>query len=143
MAALRFGQEFSIRGVAAFSTPFDLEALAEPGRALGIVPDQIGKLLAIRGWTDGNTARMRAASPVTLLAATSPPFLVVRGADDQLVPAAQAARFCERAAALAVACSVLVIPAAKHALWSETELARFATQWNEILLDWLRRLYFG
>ena len=129
-----------IAGVAAFSTPFDLETLAAPGQPLHVVPDQMAKVLGIAGWSPDSMARLRAASPMLLLTGNSPPFLVIRGSDDQLVPAGQAQAFCERAGSLAVPCSLVTVSGAKHLLWGETEVGRFEAQWHDQLLHWARTL---
>jgi acetyl esterase/lipase len=129
-----------IAGVAVFSAPFDLVALAEVSRPLNVIPEQISQLLGIRQWTPENIARMEAASPTFLVNRKTPPILVIRGAEDRLVPASQSKAFCEKATATGVSCRITTIPHAKHGLWGETEVDRFGVQWNNVFLDWARKL---
>ena len=138
VAAIRSGGEQAIAGVMVFSGPFDLVAMSAPSRLLNVVPDQISQLLGIHRWNEGTVGAMKAASPTFLLTAKAPPFLVIRGAEDRLVPAGQARSFCEKAEALGVACTITTIPNARHDLWSETEMDRFGTLWSGAVMNWAR-----
>jgi acetyl esterase/lipase len=126
-----------ILGVVAFSPPLDLEALAEPVRALGILPPEIQALTGATGWTADDLDRMRRASPLRALQPGSPPFLIVFGTADLLVPSSQARIFCQRASA----CELLPIPGARHGLWSEEQFDRWESVWYTTLVNWIRYRY--
>ena len=138
VAAIRAVGQSAIAGVIVFSGPFDLVELSAPSRPLNVVPDQISQLLGIHSWNAGTVGAMQAASPAFLITARAPPFLVIRGAEDRLVPASQARNFCEKAQAMGVACSITTIPNARHDLWSEAEIDRFGTQWSGAVVNWTR-----
>ena len=130
VASIRSGGEQGIAGVMVFSGPFDLVEMSAPSRVLNVVPDQISQLLGIHSWNADTVGAMKAASPAFLITTKAPPFLVIRGAEDRLVPAGQARSFCAKAEAVGVVCTINTIPNARHDLWSETEMDRFGTQWS-------------
>jgi acetyl esterase/lipase len=139
LAAIR-SEGDGIAGVAVFSGPFDLVALAEPSRPVNVIPEQISQLLGIHQWTPESIARMQSASPTFLVNGKTPPVLVIRGGEDRLVPASQSKAFCEKAMAAGVSCRMTIIPQAKHGLWGEAEVERFGSQWSGVFLEWARNL---
>jgi acetyl esterase/lipase len=139
LAAIRSGGD-GIAGVAVFSGPFDLVALAGPSRPVNVIPEQISQLLGIHQWTQESIARMQSASPIFLVNRKTPPVLVIQGAEDRLVPASQSKAFCEKATAAGVSCRITIIPRAKHGLWGEAEVDRFGSRWSSVFLEWARNL---
>ena len=129
-----------ILGVIAFSPPLDLEALGEPGRALGITPPEVRALTGAAGWSASDIERMRRASPVDAIRPGAPPFLIVFGTADSLVPPSQARGFCDRLRHTGGSCQLLPIPGAPHGLWAEDRFERWKSVWYPTLIDWIQRL---
>jgi acetyl esterase/lipase len=129
-----------ILGVVAFSPPLDLEALGEPGRALGIIPPEVRALTGASGWTPADLDLMRRASPIHALRPNPPPFLIAFGTADALVPPSQSRAFCEKVRQTGGACQLLPIPGARHGLWTEDQFDRWKSVWFPTLLDWIARL---
>jgi acetyl esterase/lipase len=127
--------ELPIRGVIAFSAPLDLMGLAEPGRAADVIPPEIADLTGASDWSPENTVRMRAASPVDVLQPDAPPFLLITGDRDRLVPPAQSDSFCKKAGP---SCVVLTIPGARHGIWAEQDYDRWLPFWEPAVTSWLR-----
>jgi acetyl esterase/lipase len=80
----------------------------------------------------------RAASPVTYVNANVPPFLLIHGADDRTVPAAQSQQFYEAIAAQKRQAELLLLPGIDHSFLGKTaEATREAS-----LQAWERTLAF-
>jgi len=126
-----------IRAVIAFSTPTDLAALGEPVRALGVVPPEIHDLLGVSGWGERDVAEMRLASPVFAIRADGPPFLLVHGRADRLVPAVQSENFCGAIRNSGGHCETILIPGARHGLWSEDQFDKWRNAWLPAVTEWL------
>lgn len=128
----------AIAGVISFSAPQDFLALAEPGRALGIIPPELHDLLGISGWDQPNIQAMRDASPVTNIRPGAPPFLLIHGDADRLVPISQSRAFC---AALGnePQCRVYVVHNGRHGLWSEDQIELHAPDWRTAITEWIAK----
>jgi acetyl esterase/lipase len=135
--------DLPILGVIAFAPPLDLEALGEPGRALGVVPPEVRALTGASGWTPGDLDRMRRASALNVLRPGAPPFLIVFGAADALVPPAQSSAFCEKVRQGGGTCDLLPIPGARHGVWAEDRFETWKSVWYPALTDWLHLLAPG
>jgi len=129
-----------ILGVIAFSPPLDLVALGEPGRALGITPAEVHALTGAAGWSASDVERMRRASPVQAIRPGAPPFLIVFGTADSLVPPSQARGFCDRVRITGGSCQLLPVPGAAHGLWVEDRFERWKSVWYPTVIDWIQRL---
>lgn len=129
-----------ILGVIAFSAPLDLEALGEPGRALGITPPEVHALTGAAGWSAADIERMRRASPLHAIRPGAPPFLIVFGTADSLVPPSQARGFCDQLRQAGGSCQLAPVPGAPHGLWAEDRFDRWKSVWYPTLIDWIRRL---
>jgi acetyl esterase/lipase len=101
----------SIRAVCALYPPTDLVALGRmyesPKR-----PSDIDKLLG--GPIEQKLALARAASPVNHVTPSSPPFLIIHGADDTLVPLAQSQELQRRLVRAGVESRLIVVPGKGH-----------------------------
>lgn len=129
-----------ILGVIVFSAPLDLIALSEPGRALGLVPPEVRALTGATGWTPADLDRLRAASPAFNLRPAAPPFLLIHGQSDELVPPAQPESFCQAVRREGSPCEILMIPQARHGLWAEDRIEKWAPLWRTRLVSWITTL---
>jgi acetyl esterase/lipase len=101
----------SIRAVCALYPPTDLVALGRmyesPDR-----PSDIDKLLG--GPIEQKLALAREASPVDRVTSSSPPFLIIHGADDTLVPLAQSQELDRRLKRAGVESHLIIVPGKGH-----------------------------
>jgi len=133
-----------ILGIVAFSAPCDLIALGEPGRLLGVVPPEVRDLLGVSGWTPADLENMRRASPLFAIrprdASTgAPPFLLVHGQEDRVVPPQQSKDFCAELKRAGAYCETTLIPAARHGLWNESVFTSWQPAWSAVLKRWIER----
>jgi alpha-L-fucosidase 2 len=130
-----------ILGVIAFSPPTDLVALCEPGRALGVMAPEVRALTGARNWNADDVERLRQASPFFAVKSGSPPFLIVHGGADLLVPPSQSRVFCGEVRRSGGACELVIIPGARHGLWSEDQFGRWESAWYPGLIKWAAALH--
>ena len=131
-----------ILGVIAFSAPCDLIALGEPGRVLGVVPPEVRDLIGVSGWTASDLEKMRGASPRFAIrpnedSTRAPPFLLVHGQEDKVVPPRQSEDFCAELNRRGGYCETVLIPAAHHGLWNEAVFTRWQAVWYAVLRRWI------
>jgi len=101
----------AIRAVCALYPPTDLVALGRKYERPDH-PSDIDKLLG--GPIEQNLALARAASPVYHVTSSSPPFLIIHGAKDTLVPVAQSRELQRRLVQAGVRSRLIVVPDKGH-----------------------------
>lgn len=103
--------------VVAMYAPSDLPALAVSAEAHGMV---IGPILAAvfgRDTLDEKTQQLlRDASPLTYVKAGLPPFLLLHGTADQLVPMSQSTAFQTACRAVGVPCDLVTVKGGPHGM---------------------------
>jgi dipeptidyl aminopeptidase/acylaminoacyl peptidase len=67
-------------------------------------------------WPKGSTPALIAASPVTYVAAGDPPFLIVQGTADQVVPVSQSELLAQRLRAYKVPVDLVLVDRGRHGL---------------------------
>lgn len=123
LVVARAGADSPLRpaSVVAFYAPSDLSALAAATQARGISITPILRNLFGRSEMD-DTARdlLKAASPLTYVQAGLPPFLLLHGTADQLVPIAQSTAFQAACQAVGVPCDLVTVRGGPHgmSLWN-------------------------
>jgi len=134
MAALRPDEDGAVQGVVGFYTPTDLAALTQTS---GMIPDGVKE--AVKGTLfDGLLmAGLTEFSPINYVSAKSPPFLMIHGTDDDIVPLAQSERFCEKLRASNVPCELYPVKGGAHGLrgWESQRL----TDYESPMLRWLEQ----
>ncbi|MGB8353969.1 MAG: alpha/beta hydrolase [Chthoniobacteraceae bacterium] len=101
----------NIRAVCALYPPTDLVTLGRKYASPGHESD-IEKLIG--GPIEQKLAVAAAASPVTHVTASSPPFLIIHGANDTLVPIAQSRELMQKLNAAHVEAHLIVVPDKGH-----------------------------
>jgi alpha-L-fucosidase 2 len=125
----------SVAGVVALYSPSDLETLA---RTSNSIPPQIRDAVRGSGFADLILSHLRSLSPIQHVRAGLPPFLLIHGTADTLVPYDQSVRMLERLKAAGVNAELVTVDRGGHGLhgWERSPaLATYRTQ----LVDWLRR----
>jgi acetyl esterase/lipase len=135
MAALRPDPEGAVQGVVAFYTPSDLASLV---RTSNMIPDNVRD--AVKGTLidDALMAGLTEFSPINYVSATSPPFLLIHGTDDTVVPLAQSERFCDKLRAAGVGCELLRVEGGGHGIrgWQTSRL----TNYKASMVRWLQQV---
>jgi acetyl esterase/lipase len=107
-------QPSTVEAVADFAGPSNLVTLPEEG-APGVVQDNFVSLLGPIP-TEQVPAALEAASPVTYASKDDPPFLIIHGDKDPIVPLAQSEELARALEGVGVPVSLVVVKGGGHAL---------------------------
>jgi alpha-L-fucosidase 2 len=136
MAALHPRPGGSVQGVVAFYAPTNLAALAKNS---DLIPSQIRASLTGTPFEALLMEGLRQLSPIEKIAPGAPPFLLIHGTSDALVPFAQSQAMCSHLKAAGSACELVPVTGGGHGIrWWESALPREATEYKSIMIDWLR-----
>jgi acetyl esterase len=124
----------AVKAVVGLYAPTDLEYLA---RSSEFIPEQFRH--AVRGTPlEGIVlARMRELSPLNHVRSGMPPFLLIHGTIDPLVPFEQSRNMCRAIRNAGGTCDLLAVKGGGHGLrgWESAGL----TSYKRIMIDWLRK----
>lgn len=136
MAALHPGSETRVKAVVALYTPTDLVDLA---RNSTFIPKQIRDLIKGTPFENLILARLGDLSPVENIGPDAPPFLLIHGTEDLLVPFSQSRAMCERMTTAGASCELFPVPGAGHGIrwWGE------ASAYKQKMTEWLNRQLAG
>ena len=135
MAALRPDPDGAVQGVVAFYSPTDLATLA---RTSSWIPDSVRDAMKGTFLDTMLMVGLNKFSPITWVSAEAPPFLMIHGTDDNLVPFAQSERFCDKMTEANVACEVYPVKAAGHGMrsWESSRITNYKTP----MIRWLQQV---
>src|SRR5580704_16909137 len=135
MAALRPDPEGAVQGVVAFYTPSDLVSLV---RSSSMIPDNVRDAVKGTSFDDILMAGLKEFSPINYVSATSPPFLLIHGTDDNIVPVAQSERFCDQFRTAGAGCELFKVEGGGHGIraWQSSRL----TDYKPFMVRWLRQV---
>jgi alpha-L-fucosidase 2 len=126
MAALRNGGS-GVKAVVALYAPTNLEQLPEPFRQ------------AVQGspWEGVLLQRLRELSPSQYVRKGMPPFLLIHGTADALVPFEQSRNLCRAIRSVGGDCDLMSVNGGVHGLrrWESAGL----TSYKRLMIDWLKR----
>jgi alpha-L-fucosidase 2 len=135
MAALRPGEDGAVQGVVAFYTPSDLATLV---RTSSLIPDNVRD--AVKGTMLDNIlmAGLTEFSPINAISTAAPPFLLIHGTDDDVVPFAQSERFCDKLRASNVGCEIYSVKGGAHGMrsWESSKL----TNYKLPMIRWIEKV---
>ncbi len=120
------GLDLAVQAVVSFAGPMDLEVLSQTPAGRGVVQTFLG-----RSCTE-DAALCAAASPITYASADAPPFLLVHGLDDPVVPPLGSQQMAETLTSLGVEALYLPLDGVGHEIQLDEETAR-------TLVDFLSR----
>ena len=107
-------QASTVEAVADFAGPSNLATLGEEGGP-GVVQDNFVSLLGPVS-AEQVPAELEAASPVTYVSKDDPPFLIIHGDMDTIVPLAQSEEMASALESVGVPVSLVVVEGGGHAL---------------------------
>jgi acetyl esterase len=121
-----------VRAVAAFYSPSDLASLATESRQ---VPQSVRQALSNAGLGELILWRLRDLSPVNHVSRIMPPFLLLHGTSDPVVPYQQSVQFCERATSAGGTCELYTVKGGSHGFryWHPAYQARLIAWLTEKL----------
>jgi len=132
MAALRPGTNGEVRAVVALYGPSDLVKLAQTSVW---IPDQIRQSLSGTVLETMLFAGFREFSPVNWVSPKSPPFLLIHGTADTLVPFDQSQDLCDKLHDAGARCELYPVKGGHHGMrWWESE---GRTDYKARMVRWL------
>jgi alpha-L-fucosidase 2 len=138
MAALNPKPGGQVSGVVAFYAPTNLAAIAKNS---DIIPNQVRASLSGTPFEALLFAGLRQLSPVEKVTPGAPPFLLIHGTSDALVPFAQSQAMCARLRAAGTSCELLPVANGGHGIrWWESALPHEAAEYKTEMIAWLRRI---
>jgi alpha-L-fucosidase 2 len=118
MAALKCPADLRVRAVVALYTPMDLVGLA---RTSAFAPEPIREALSGSPFEALVVSRLGQLSPIRNVKPDSPPFLLIHGTDDPLVPYEQSRLMYESMSRAGATCELYPVPGAGHGMiWWES-----------------------
>lgn len=132
VAALKPRQNGAVRAVVALYSPSDLVTLARTSRQ---IPNWARHAFQGTQWEAMLLASLRDLSPVTWVHKDAPPFLLVHGTADSLIPFEQSSTMCEKLRAVGGSCEVYAVQGGGHGIhwWEFLKL----TAYKEHMIRWL------
>jgi acetyl esterase len=133
MAAL--GKEGSaIKAVVSLYAPADLVQLA---RDSTVIPEPFRQAPQGAPWAGAILARLRQLSPINHVHSGMPPFLLIHGTADPLVPFEQSRNMCKAIRNAGGTCDLLAVKGGGHGLrrWEFAGL----TSYKRLMIDWLQK----
>jgi alpha-L-fucosidase 2 len=113
MAALGRSQDTSVKAVVAIYAPTDLVSLL---KSSNLIPLPLRNSLEGTPFENLLTARLAQLSPIEKVHAGMPPFLMIHGTVDPLVPFAQSRAMCSRMQSVGAPCQLFKVPGAGHGI---------------------------
>jgi alpha-L-fucosidase 2 len=132
MAAL--SSDCSVRAVVAFYSPSDLVSLAKESR---YVPESIRRQISGTPWEALVLAGLQQLSPINHVRAGMPPFLLIHGTSDSLVPFDQSERMCSAIRGTGGECELYPVKGGGHGVrWWESD---HLTSYKQVMVRWLEK----
>lgn len=134
MAALKPSSAGAVQAVVALYSPSDLVALAQTSRQ---IPDSVRQALQGTAWAELLLAGLRDLSPINYVRKDMPPFLLIHGTADSLVPFEQSVEMCNKIHEAGASCELYPVPGGGHGVrwWESTHL----TAYKGHMVAWLEK----
>lgn len=128
MAALRALPDSRVQGVVSLYGPMDLMTLAKTSPH---VPSWIREQVRGTPFEQLLLAGLQQLSPINHVSRDMPPFLLIHGTGDSLVPFEQSEEFCAKAKAAGGSCELYPVAGAGHGIrwWNNTGYQREMVSW--------------
>jgi len=111
-AAMVAPKQYAPAAVVSFYGPHDL-LMQTSGKTVG---EGLAGLTGVHELDSAGEKKLRAVSPYYMVRKGLPPFLLIHGDKDQLVPYEQSVRFCKTLQAHEDACELFTVPGAIHGM---------------------------
>ncbi len=136
MAALSPGVD--VKAVVAFYSPSDLVSLAKESQ---YVPESLRRQIKGTPWESLVLAGLQELSPINHVRAGMPPFLLIHGTSDSLVPYEQSERMCAAVRRAGGQCELYPVKGGGHGVrwWESVHL----TAYKQVMVHWLENKLAG
>lgn len=120
-----------VAAVVSFYGPHDLTAMSATE-----APEPIRAFLGIQDLTPEAREKLREASPINHVKKGMPPYLLIHGTADQLVPYQQSVRMCEKMRQAGNSCELYTVSGALHGVgtWEKDPALQ---SYKQKMVDWL------
>lgn len=137
MAALSPELKGMVKGVVALYSPSDLVSLAKTSDR---VPPELRRAVEGTPWAEFLLGGLRRLSPLYNVRPDMPPFLLIHGTADSLVPFEQSERMCARMREAGASCDVYPVKGGGHGIrwWEHSSTL---TAYKKVMVDWLDKLF--
>jgi alpha-L-fucosidase 2 len=136
MAALN--GRVTVKAVVAMYTPTNLVALLKDS---DLIPDQVRDQLRGTALEGLLMARLSQLSPIEKVHAGMPPFLLIHGTSDVIVPFDQSRAMCEKMASVGADCQLFAVPRAGHGMRRWEGTPSMAGPYKGEMARWLREQF--
>jgi alpha-L-fucosidase 2 len=133
MAALKPPRNASVQAVVAFYCPSDLVALVQ---TMPLIPDSVRRAVKGTPFEALLEAYLRELSPINWVREDAPPFLLIHGTADPIVPFGQSVELCSALRKTGATCQLYGVDGAGHGL-RRWESARQMTEYKQHMVQWL------
>lgn len=123
----------SVAAVVAMYPPTDLVSLAQNSRS---IPESIRQLVKAAGMEQLIVGYLQEMSPIHHVTPDLPPFLLVHGTSDGIVPYEQSERMLKKLQSAGVTAELITVEGGGHGLRGWESSTRFST-YRQKLIDWL------
>jgi acetyl esterase len=134
MAALNSAPGTSVKAVVALYAPTDLVALVKDSE---LIPSSIRDAVKGTPFEGLLLARLGQLSPIEKVRAGMPPFLLIHGTADQLVPFAQSRAMCMRMQSVGASCDLFKVPAGGHGIRRWESNPEISEPYKREMIHWL------
>jgi acetyl esterase len=135
MAALNNSPGTAVKAVVAIYAPTDLVSLL---KSSDLIPAQIRNTLQGTPFEGLLRARLAQLSPIEKVRAGMPPFLMIHGTSDPLVPFAQSVAMCNRMQAVGAPCELFKVPGGGHGIRRWEFDPAIAQPYKREMVRWLQ-----
>lgn len=124
-----------VAAVVSFYGPHDFEARAVQH---GKLSDSVKAFLGVAELNEHTRRILREASPITYVHKGMPPFLLIHGTNDPLVPYDQSVKMCEKMKQAGGSCEVFTVEDAGHGIGGWEKNPAFQP-YKEKMIEWLKQ----
>jgi acetyl esterase len=135
MATVQAKPDTQVAAVIPFYGPFDLEQLARAKSNERAAQAVLG-LVGASELNEEAFQRLRKASPIHYVRREAPPFLLIHGTADRLVPYEQSVKLCEKLKSVGAVCELFPVEDADHGIGGWEKQPAFQA-YKSKLVEWL------
>src|SRR5579863_7527824 len=134
MAALNGAPGTSVKAVVALYAPTDLPSLLKDSE---LIPSSIRESVKGTPFEGLLMARLAQLSPIEKVRAGMPPFLLIHGTADPLVPFAQSRAMCMRMQSVGASCDLFKVPGGGHGMRRWEGNPEMSEPYKREMIHWL------